>query len=121
MVKNILGLTNVQLYEQNHAEAGEKLPGCISAAMFNLGYLPRSDHEIVTTPESTLAALEAVWRRVGSGGIITVLAYRGHEGGADEARAVEDWGRQKPACLTETICSNPPRPQPPVLFVFKHE
>lgn len=63
----------------------------VAAAMFNLGYLPGSDKQVVTRAESTLAALEALAGVMAKGGIISVHVYTGHSGGEEEGRLVEAW------------------------------
>lgn len=63
----------------------------IDCAMFNLGYLPGADKTCITRPAQTLAALTGARNLLRAGGIITVLAYRGHAGGAEEADAVREW------------------------------
>lgn len=69
----------------NHVEAP------IHAVMFNLGYLPRHDHTRTTQPDTTIAALNAARTLMTEGGLITVLAYRGHDGGPEEAQRVQQW------------------------------
>lgn len=63
----------------------------IDAAMFNLGWLPGGDRARTTRPESTVAALAAVADRLAPGGRLSVVAYRGHPGGAEEDAAVAAW------------------------------
>jgi ubiquinone/menaquinone biosynthesis C-methylase UbiE len=65
--------------------------GLVSVAMFNLGYLPLGDKSIITTARSTLRALEQVHDVLRAGGVISILAYRGHSGGEEESRQVTDW------------------------------
>jgi len=89
--------------------------------MFNLGYLPRGDQAITTEPSSTVSALEQVMKRLRAGGIVTVLVYRGHEGGIEEAKAVESWLQSLDGCTVERFNSYPPRPTSPVLFVLIKE
>jgi hypothetical protein len=48
---------------------------------FNLGYFPGSDVQLTTTPETTLAALNAAVEVLAVGGHISILAYVGHAGG----------------------------------------
>lgn len=67
------------------------VPGRIDAAMFNLGYLPGSNKRVVTQPRSTLAALNQTVMSLRPGGLLSVLAYRGHAGGKEEYRAILDW------------------------------
>ncbi len=55
------GVTNVTLHPRNHAEMLDVLPaelvGQVAAVMFNLGYHPGGDQQVVTRADSTLAAL----------------------------------------------------------------
>ena len=64
----------------------------LAAAVFNLGYLPGGADTLVTSPGSTVSALEQAARLLKPGGIITVSLYTGHAGGPEEALAVEGWG-----------------------------
>lgn len=67
----------------------EKFRGAVSAIVFNLGYLPGSNKETITRSESTTRAIESSFELLAPGGIITILAYRGHEGGQEEAASVK--------------------------------
>ncbi len=86
------GCHNVTLYHASHARLDQLVPpqrqGRIALAMFNLGYLPGGDKEIVTTSSTTILALQAVWKLLQPEGWLSVLAYRGHPGGWEEAQAV---------------------------------
>ena len=86
----------VTLLQRGHEHMAEAVPatwhGRIGAVLFNLGYLPGgSDRTCVTRPETTLPALDAALRLLRPGGVLTVVAYRGHPGGAKEAEAVRQW------------------------------
>jgi predicted methyltransferase len=90
----------VRLVQAGHETLGTHLP-CegrrLRAVTFNLGYLPGgADKTVVTRPETTVAALTAATRELGSGGIITVVLYTGHPGGAEEAAAVREWAKGLP-------------------------
>ena len=80
----------VELIALCHSRLGEILPPQleINAAMFNLGYLPGGDKHVTTLSKTTLAALSACLERLAVGGILTLVAYRGHPGGATEAADV---------------------------------
>jgi ubiquinone/menaquinone biosynthesis C-methylase UbiE len=67
----------------------------ISGAMFNLGFLPRGDRRIATRPETTLPALEAIFRVLDSAGRMSILAYRAHKGGEEEYQAVRQYLRDR--------------------------
>lgn len=68
----------------------------VAAAIFNLGYLPGSDHDIITRPNTTIQAIEALLDLLKIGGIIVLVIYHGHEGGKEERDAVIDYVRTLP-------------------------
>lgn len=90
-------LSAVTLLERSHAEMAEAVPanwlGTVGAVMFNLGYLPSGDADknIITEPDSSIAAMEASLQLLRPGGIITAVLYPYHAGGDLEAAAVEAW------------------------------
>lgn len=71
--------------------------GRLGAVMFNLGYLPGGDKAWITKPETTVAGLDAARRLLAPEGMLSVVAYPGHPGGAEESAAVRAWGEQRPA------------------------
>jgi predicted methyltransferase len=56
----------------------------ISAAVFNLGYLPGKDHSIITQPHTTIEAIESCLHLLKVNGLIVLVVYHGHEGGDKE-------------------------------------
>ena len=112
----------VQLILANHAEMKQHIPtaqhGKINAVMFNLGYLPKGDKTIITQTQSTLNALNAACDLLAENGIITVLAYTGHQGGTDEANSIESWLTQL-HYQTNIHLSNIPKPDAPKLFIIR--
>ncbi len=81
------------LIHAGHETLGERLPagarGRVQAVMFNLGYLPGSDKKLITETAKTLSAIPQALEWLSLGGIMTVIVYPGHEGGASEAGEVE--------------------------------
>jgi hypothetical protein len=59
--------------------------------MFNLGYLPGGEKTLITRTATTLMALQQAAEWLGGDGVLTVVVYPGHEGGREEADAVERW------------------------------
>ncbi|MFD1886105.1 class I SAM-dependent methyltransferase [Paenibacillus wenxiniae] len=80
-----------------------KLHGKLQAIMFNLGYLPTGDHSIITTPHSTLPALNAALDLLSPRGILTIVLYPGHAGGAEEAEQVQEWAAALPVWQAQCI------------------
>jgi tRNA A58 N-methylase Trm61 len=68
----------------------------VSAIMFNLGYLPGYDHKITTNLQSTIAGLNSATLLLKAGGVITIVAYTGHEGAQAEADGVVNWAAALP-------------------------
>lgn len=93
---------------QSHAEMAQHLPpaakGQLGAVMFNLGYLPGSDQQVITTSASTIQALDIALEWIRPGGVITVVAYPGHPGGDEEADAVRRWAADLPAAAYQALC-----------------
>lgn len=72
-------LSAVTLLERSHAEMAEAVPaiwhGTVGAVMFNLGYLPSGDADknIITQPDSSIAALEASLQLLRPGGSLRLF------------------------------------------------
>lgn len=81
------------LFHQGHETIAEVIPAetPVKAAVFNLGYLPKSDKEIITLPDTTRAALEAILERLMPKGRIILVVYYGHEGGEQELTMVKNF------------------------------
>lgn len=86
-------LTRVNLINRGHETLARDLPPGreIRAVTFNLGYLPGSDQRIITKPETTLKALDTALNHLLPGGIITIVSYHGHLGGAEELKQLKDY------------------------------
>lgn len=111
--------TTVYWHQRDHAGLAEAVSGiALDAAMFNLGWLPRSESHIVTTPETTVAALDAALTLLRPGAPMTIVCYRGHAGGAEEAAAVQTWSERSG---TRLLAREPEAPSPlgPLLYVIE--
>lgn len=90
--------SRVTLIQKSHAEMGTCLDEAdrerVRVIIFNLGYLPGGAKEITTQTESTLTAIESACRLLHPSGMISIIAYPGHDAGREETEAVV-------ACLGE--------------------
>ena len=95
--------------------------GRIQAIIFNLGYMPGADKGVNTQVDSTLMAVNAACALLARDGVLTVMAYPGHEGGDEESRQLEVWRQQldQAAFNTEVVFSRHPKPTAPRLFVVR--
>lgn len=89
----LAGLTDrVSLHLRSHAELAAVLSpaqhGKVGAAVFNLGYLPGGNPDIITRPDSTRTALDAAYAALRPGGRLICVAYTGHPGGPEESDIV---------------------------------
>lgn len=79
---------NVAYINDSHAKLSTYIPkhlkGMIGGAIFNLGYLPRSDKSIITQGDSTISAVEQLLTYLRKKGVIVIVIYHGHEGGEVE-------------------------------------
>ena len=93
----------------------------VRLAIFNLGYLPGSDKKIITTPPSTLEAIQILLDRLEKKGKIIVVSYYGHNGGLEEKDSVEElitalpqkeWSVLKYQFINQINC-------PPICYVIE--
>jgi len=95
LIENGLSEADFTVIHQGHEHLDERLPahlkGQIKAFMFNLGYLPGGSKSLITQRETTLSALSQATDWLSEDGMLTVIAYPGHEGGREEGAAVEEW------------------------------
>ena len=93
----------------------------VRLAIFNLGYLPGSDKKIITTPSSTLEAIQILLDRLEKNGKIIIVSYYGHDGGLEEKDAAEElisalpqkeWSVLKYQFINQINC-------PPICYVIE--
>lgn len=81
----------VTLLNQGHEELAIRVPSPVTTVVFNLGWLPGGDRSVVTTPDTTLAALKDALNLLTPEGLLLITCYPGHEEGAVESSAVVRW------------------------------
>lgn len=117
-------ISHVTLHQDDHSKVLKSLitsSEVVGAIMFNLGYLPGGDKQRTTSAATTTEAIAAGVSLLKAGGVMTVIAYRGHAGGQEEARAVAEWSEnhQAPSWTTEVIPGATDNDESPVLYVFR--
>lgn len=80
--EKVKAFNNVTLIQDGHENIKKHIDiqfkGQIDAAIFNLGYLPKGDKSIVTRPETTIKAINAIFDYLSVEGIIVLVIYHGH-------------------------------------------
>ncbi|WP_167957801.1 class I SAM-dependent methyltransferase [Anaerosporobacter faecicola] len=89
-------LDRVELHLRSHDQMDEVVKEKVQAIMFNLGYLPKGDHRIVTKPETSLAALQKSLELIAVNGIIIIILYPGHESGKKEKELILNYVKDLP-------------------------
>ncbi|WP_270220443.1 tRNA (mnm(5)s(2)U34)-methyltransferase [Lactococcus lactis] len=120
-LSNLLTEPSVNLVLSGHEKLSEYVKEPIKAAIFNLGYLPKTDKSVVTRADTTLTALDALTNQLVVGGRIAIMIYYGHEGGMEEKDAVIKWTSNLPQKDWE-VTSYAPLNQihtPPILVLIE--
>jgi len=95
-------LSSVTLYQTGHENMASHVPAGLKGVLFNLGFLPGGDKEVITCAESTVLAVDAALKLLAPGGMLTVVCYPGHAGGDTEKELVEEKIKSLPAALWRT-------------------
>ena len=74
---------------RKHIPASEQ--GLVSCVMFNFGYLPGGDHNIVTKEKTSIKAIEASLDVLKRGGLVSLCIYSSKEMGHAEKDAILAW------------------------------
>lgn len=83
--------SRVTLLKCGHEELLQHVSGPVQVVLFNLGYLPGGDRTVITSPETTVFALEHSLQLLAPGGVVLVAVYPGHSGGTEEQFGVDNW------------------------------
>ncbi|HSQ89965.1 class I SAM-dependent methyltransferase [Romboutsia sp.] len=81
----------VKLILDGHENIDNYIEKKISCVVFNLGYLPRAQHMIITKPNTTIKAIEHSLKLLKPHGVVSISIYTGHPGGLDEKNSVYDF------------------------------
>ena len=81
-------LHRTELIHSGHENIDDYIKEEVAAIMFNLGYLPKGDHRIVTKAQTTIRGIEKSLVHLKNKGLLTVVIYYGHPGGLYEKEAI---------------------------------
>ncbi|WP_053957310.1 class I SAM-dependent methyltransferase [Inediibacterium massiliense] len=81
-------IENVCLIQDGHENMDQYIKEEVCAIIFNLGYLPKGDHEIVTKAHTTISALQKSLTLLKKEGLTIMVIYPGHEEGEVEKERI---------------------------------
>lgn len=84
-------LDRVMLFNDGHENLFKYVEEEVDLVVFNLGYLPGGNHEIITQPSTTISATKKSLTKIKKNGIIIITVYHGHEGGKIEKDYIESF------------------------------
>ena len=85
--KHCQSYDNVEYFNMNHNDFDFNTK--IDGAVYNLGYLPKSDKTITTQASSTVSSLEKLLKQDLK--YLSIASYRGHDGGMEEYNALKSF------------------------------
>lgn len=116
-------LAEIELIHAGHEMMAAHIPEekKASAIMFNLGYLPKGDKEIVTKAETTKKAITQALSLLKKSGLLSIMVYYGHPGTNGEKEVVDELVREIPQEKFETLSYKfvNQRNNPPYLYLIQ--
>lgn len=111
----------IKFFQQCHETFPDVQENSVDLIAYNLGYLPGSVSDgmkrVVSNATTTIRSLRAALPLVRIGGLITMVAYRGHKGGEEETTAIAELVTQLPVKQWRVFAHTPLNaPTGPVLF-----
>lgn len=106
--------SRAELFCVGHQHMAEYVDRPADVIMFNLGWLPGTEHGVTTLRETTLQAADAALSLLKKDGLLTICIYPGHEEGMRELEALLSWAAQldpkKYDALLKTYVNQPNHP-----------
>jgi predicted methyltransferase len=115
-------ITSAKVICDSHENVDAFIKKPVDCAVFNLGYLPKSDSNISTHPISTISALKKIMALLKKDGIIVMCAYVGHSGGMREYSKITKFLNKMQAQEFQTLIIDQPNAKklaPKVIFIKK--
>lgn len=93
----------------------------IDICVFNLGYLPKGNHDIQTTCDTTIKAIKFCLHKLSENGIIMVAAYPGTPIGKEEALGLASFLQKLPQSMFHVSLWKPLNQihEPPILYIIQ--
>lgn len=101
---------NIDYFLADHADVLNYISIPLDIAIYNLGYLPKSDKKSITKTDTTLKSLDYIKEIINPNGYLVITTYLVHQGGYQEYLAVKNWlfNLNKPLIIYEYPTINSP-------------
>lgn len=84
-----LSFSNVSFLHQCHTQLPKDQK--VRLVVYNLGYLPGGNKHLTSRVETTLISITTALELLPLGGALSITCYPGHEEGAREEKAIQEW------------------------------
>ncbi len=114
-------LDRVKLIEDSHENINKYIFEKLDFIIYNLGYLPNGDKNIITKVDSTVKSIKHSLDLLNNNGLLLINSYVGHEGGLDENLEIENLLRdlnQKNFNVLKNGFLNQ-KNNPPILYIIE--
>mgnify|MGYP006277399179 CR=1 FL=1 len=82
---------DIEYINDGHEKIDKYISEKVDGIIYNLGYLPGSEHNIKTEKDTTIKSLEKAVDIIDDNGLIVIVIYTEHEGGELEKEAILDY------------------------------
>ncbi|MCY6485884.1 class I SAM-dependent methyltransferase [Clostridium aestuarii] len=81
----------IELIYDGHEKMDQYVKEEVRLIMFNLGYLPRNEHQVTTKADTTISAIKSSLKLLQKNGVIILVIYHGHVEGKKEKIVIEEF------------------------------
>lgn len=81
------------LVNDGHENIKKYIDESVNLVIFNLGYLPKGDHNITTKANSTIEAVKNSMGLLHKEGLILIVIYHGHNEGRNEKNSLDEFSK----------------------------
>lgn len=110
---------NIVFINQSHEHIDHYIYQNCDAFIFNGGYLPKSESNIITQTKSSITAFEKSINLLNPNGYLLLSFYRKHEGGQEEYLNCSTWLNQQSKLRLIETHSYDNDPLSPILLIFQ--
>ena len=95
-----------ELIHDGHENIDEYVSEKVKLIIFNLGYLPRGDHEVTTKSETTISSIKKSLDILDKYGTIILVMYPGHDSGLQEKLSIGEFTKNLNQKLFSVVSMN---------------